>query len=406
MVFEGGRELRALAFPCVPNTSFLTLTSLHRSRMPAEWPPCPADRCLKQVRAPGHSLCPLHSPCFDKGVYVPERCNTCRDNIEKLQSATGHLENLPEHMVLETTLKHLLRALRKDNLETLTIMDPRLMDWFPHIITLVNAGGNGGGERLPSPVSQSASATETPRPSPSGSRQRSPSPRRPASPDGLGARLSRLEQSIQGLLGIQETLNYLAEMFAQSRQPSDSRPPSQTSSSSRKRRRSSDLDWIASPRRSSRSPSPKVPRHGPPAHSSYAPPSDHRPRADRSPARSDDNDASSDEDRNPSAPPSSSAGWTKCPLDWIYRQDAGGLIAMRPPKKKGPFEDVPNVEITSFSHDTGTDHFFRPIVLKSSTKRSPRTQARLLSHSLASLASRVSDASGPVPTVLRCPKAQ
>ena len=117
--------------------------------MPAEWPQCPADRCPKQVRAPGHSLCLLHSPCFEKGVFRPEACNTCRSNMEKLQSAPGQLENLPEYMVMDTTLKHLFRALRKDKLETLTVMDLRLIDWFPQIIKLVNAGVNSGGKRPP-----------------------------------------------------------------------------------------------------------------------------------------------------------------------------------------------------------------------------------------------------------------
>ena len=268
---------------------------------------CRVRDCGYSPVTEGHGRCPVHSPCFSRGRYLPEACETCSAWVIELRTTPmDQVQQLPAWGALRN---HLIR-LRQATLGLSPCPDLRAPEEFAKRFPSVFQG---------TPVN---SPSESVRP-PSESRTPPLPPTPVDDPTGLAlsSRMSKLEA---GLLSLQETVAALVEAVSQGGLrpggPSDEDlipPPSKRARLSSPSRR----DWFA--------PSPAAP-------------------SDIASTSGDVEEGSGSGDGVSVAgagdlPPSASLGWKKKPDDWVVKPGGDELEGFCL-DSKGKLKPMPELE--------------------------------------------------------------
>ena len=333
---------------------------------------CKVKTCRAGAAPAGHQECPVHSPCYVKGRYVPEECPPCI-------AIVGELRSLPTEGIRESEAWSILR----EHLEALSLaavdVPPRrvlevpgdVADWF----------------------SDASSNQDTPHLRPgnhSGHLQRE----RVRPIERLATRMDGYEKAVAG---IQETLQALLNFIPQlSNRSGPSTPPDHDSGSPRAKR-----PRLASEDDASQAPRAKWPRlaSGDVSGTGRALPSS---LVDPGYDGVNDSDASEYADSATEwdlPPPSERLGWRIKPDSWVVREDEGVLVGYVR-IEDGSFHPLINLEFRRQVVRGVVSFYYRTKVPPSDSLSSPRELVRRLSFALTNLAARVEGSPASKPSLV------
>ena len=311
---------------------------------------CRVGDCERGPLTAGHAECPVHSPCFTQGLYIPDACVSCSAWVSELRGApVDQVRQVPAWSDLKDHLVGLSRAVLGLSPRPNLSFPVGFAAWFPSLFN---------GVSIVDPV-ESPSVARTP------PRSHAPAIASPVS--ALSSRMSKLEEC---LFKIQETLS------ARDRSKVPLPPPSKRARLSSPSRQ----DWF------------------PPAAAST---SDAASACESVAGGSGYGDDVSVAEAD-GLPPSASLGWEPAPDDWVVPPvtDGGELMGLCLEDDGETFTPLSNLEFRMHPVNGEPKYYWRVRLASTESTSSASTRVRLLTSALPKMAARVTGSPAPRPSII------
>ena len=311
---------------------------------------CRVGDCDRGPLTAGHAECPVHSPCFTQGLYIPDACVTCSAWVSELRGApVDQVRQVPAWSDLKDHLVGLSRAVLGLSPRPNLSFPVGFAAWFPSLfngVSFVDTVESPGVSRTP---------------------PRSPTPVIASPVSALSSRMSKLEEC---LFKIQETLS------ARDRSKFPLPPPSKRARLSSPSRQ----DWF------------------PPAAAST---SDAASACESVAGGSGYGDDVSVAEAD-GLPPSASLGWEPAPDDWVVPPvtDGGELMGLCLEDDGETFTPLSNLEFRMHPVNGEPRYYWRVRLASTESTSSASTRVRLLTSALPKMAARVTGSPAPRPSII------